>query len=146
MQSILGAGSHKLRSKAVFAAALAAAAVLMVAAPDAMAQATGVTGGTGSSVAIPTTGQSIGGLSGNFISSIRGAANVATAICYLFAFISMLGFVFKLKEHGKQPDRTPMREPVILFIAMALFAGMPEVMGTGVITLLGSGAHVVAAP
>lgn len=90
-------------------------------------------------------GITIGTISSNIVNSLRGAAQVVTALAYLgavtFGWIGML----KWKAHGEQPDRTPMKVPVTYWAIAAGCAALPEFIGTGIATLWGSTTNLVPA-
>lgn len=90
------------------------------------------------------SGKSIGDVSNNIVGSLAGASQVVTALAYLgaisFGFIGAL----KWKAHGEQPDRTPMKVPVTYWGIAAICAALPEFIGTGITTLWGQNAALVA--
>jgi hypothetical protein len=90
-------------------------------------------------------GITIGTISANIVTSLKGAAQVITALAYLgavtFGWIGML----KWKAHGEQPDRTPMKVPVTYWAIAAGCAALPEFIGTGIATLWGSTTNLVPA-
>lgn len=122
--------------KAVAVGVLIAAAT---ASEAALAQIT-----SGSSPSLAGGGITIGQISENIVNSLRGAAQVVTALAYLgavtFGWIGML----KWKAHGEQPDRTPMKVPVTYWAIAAGCAALPEFIGTGIATLWGSSPNLVS--
>lgn len=122
--------------KAVAVGVLIAAAT---ASEAALAQIT-----SGSSPSLAGGGITIGQISTNIVDSLRGAAQVVTALAYLgavtFGWIGML----KWKAHGEQPDRTPMKVPVTYWAIAAGCAALPEFIGTGIATLWGSSPNLVS--
>jgi hypothetical protein len=128
--------------KSVAVGVLIAAAMVSEAA---MAQ---TTGGTSPSLGVagPSLaggGITIGQISANIVDSLKGAAQVITALAYLgavtFGWIGML----KWKAHGEQPDRTPMKVPVTYWAIAAGCAALPEFIGTGIATLWGASPNLV---
>ena len=91
-------------------------------------------------------GKSIGAVAGNLTDSIRGIGPLITAICYVGALTFGLIGALKWKAYGEQPDRTPLKIPITYWGIAVLLAGFPEFMGTGIVSLWGSGAELVKEP
>jgi hypothetical protein len=89
------------------------------------------------------SGQTIGQVSTNVTTSLSGAARVVTALCYLGAVA--MGFIgaLKWKAYGDQPDRTPLKVPLMYWGVAVILAAIPEFLGTGIATLWGGGAQLV---
>lgn len=121
------------------------AMLLMGLSPEALAQGAGG-GGTGGGITIPTSGQSIGAISGNIVNSIQGAGLLVTALSYLGALVFGFMGALKWKAYGEQPDRTPLKVPVTYMAIAAILAALPEFLGTGISTIWGGGAQVVQQP
>lgn len=119
------------------------AMLLMGLSPEALAQGAG---GTGGGITIPTSGQSIGAISGNIVNSIQGAGLLVTALSYLGALVFGFMGALKWKAYGEQPDRTPLKVPVTYMAIAAILAALPEFLGTGISTIWGGGAQVVQQP
>lgn len=118
--------------------------LLMGMSPEAFAQGTGGMGG--SSVTIPSSGQSVGAISNNIVQSIKGAGVLVTALSYLGALAFGFMGALKWKAYGEQPDRTPLKVPVTYMAIAAILAALPEFLGTGVSTIWGGSATVIQQP
>jgi hypothetical protein len=138
-----GGLTQENRQFKTIAALTLAVLALSAFAPDAMAQATGA---TGSSIAIPTSGKSIGTIAGNITTSLKGAGVMVTALAYLGALAFGFMGALKWKAYGEQPDRTPLKVPVTYMAIAAILAALPEFLGTGVSTIWGGNATVVTQP
>ena len=88
-------------------------------------------------------GQTSAQVTGNLMASFGGWTQVIGVCLYLVCAWCLLQFVMKLIAHSKQPERIPMREPAMYFVAAILAGGAPEVLGFGISSLLGGGAGVV---
>lgn len=88
-------------------------------------------------------GITIGQIAANLTDSIQGASTLVTALAYLgavsFGFIGAL----KWKEHGNQPDRTPLKVPMTYWGISAICAALPEFIGTGIASMWGDNANLV---
>jgi intracellular multiplication protein IcmD len=89
------------------------------------------------------SGITIGDIAKNLTKSIEGASTLVTALAYLgaisFGFIGAL----KWKEHGNQPDRTPLKVPMTYWGISAICAALPEFIGTGIASMWGPSAQLV---
>jgi hypothetical protein len=89
------------------------------------------------------SGITVGKIAENLTASIQGASTLVTALAYLgaisFGFIGAL----KWKEHGNQPDRTPLKVPMTYWGISAICAALPEFIGTGIASMWGDGATLV---
>ena len=89
------------------------------------------------------SGITIGQIAENLTTSIQGASTLVTALAYLgavtFGFIGAL----KWKEHGNQPDRTPLKVPMTYWGISAICAALPEFIGTGIASMWGTSSKLV---
>lgn len=119
------------KKKAAFSVALAAGTMLL---PEIALAQGGLAG----------NGITIGTIASNLTASIQGASTLVTALAYLgavsFGFIGAL----KWKEHGNQPDRTPLKVPMTYWGISAICAALPEFIGTGIASMWGANANLVS--
>lgn len=100
----------------------------------------------GAAMTFKTNGQTLGQVANNLANSLKGVGVLVTMCCYLGAlFFGVLG-ALKWKAYGEQPDRTPFKIPVTFWGVAVLLAGFPEFMGTGIVSLWGTGAQLVPFP
>lgn len=97
-----------------------------------------------SAFAMIGSGMSVGQISNNIVSSVQGAGNAVTAICWLSAIVLGAVSVFKFKAHSDNPNQTPLKIPMIYLGCAAGLGALPEIIGTGIATLFGSGAQTVS--
>lgn len=100
----------------------------------------------GSAGSFNNNGKTIGAVAGNITDSIRGIGPLITAICYVGALVFGLIGAMKWKAYGEQPDRTPLKIPILYWGIAVLLAGFPEFLGTGITSLWGSNASLIAEP
>lgn len=91
-----------------------------------------------------SSGKTVGAVAGNVGTSLTGVGTVITIVSYVCALFVGIGAIFKFKAHADQPDRTPLKTPIMLLFVSAMFAAIGEVLGTGIATLWGGGAQTVA--
>lgn len=91
-------------------------------------------------------GKTIGSVASNVTTSIKGVGVLVTACCYLGALLFGVIGVTKWQAYAEQPDRTPLKIPIMFWGIAVMLAGFPEFMGTGIASLWGSGASLVSEP
>lgn len=89
-------------------------------------------------------GQSFGQIANNFVQSIQGAGAAVTAVCWIAALAMGAVAVFKFKANADNPQQTPLKIPLIYMAVAAGLAAVPEVIGTGVVSIWGGGAQQVS--
>lgn len=88
-------------------------------------------------------GQSFGDIANNFVRSIQGAGSAVTAVCWLAALAMGAVSVFKFKANADNPQQVPLKIPLIYLGVAAGLAAVPEVIGTGIVSIWGGGAQQV---
>ena len=66
--------------------------------------------------------------------------NFITAGCYLFGVGTGITAIVKFKAHAHDPDRNPLKTPIMLLIVAACAVALPSFIKTGVDTTFGQGA------
>ena len=100
----------------------------------------------GGSTSFNANGKTLGTVASNLTTSMKGFGPLITMACYLGALV--FGFIgaMKWKAYGEQPERTPLKIPIVYWGIAVLLAGFPEFMGTGITSLWGTGASLVNEP
>lgn len=83
------------------------------------------------------TGITLGQMATYATTSIQNVGQFAGALGYAIAFFFLLGAIFKLKQHGEDPERHTLRAPAFLFVCAVLLAYMTTVLASGNQTLFG---------
>lgn len=82
---------------------------------------------------------SIGQVAGNIKTSLSGVLELLFTGAYVGGAICGLLAAVKLKAHNDNPQQTPMKTPVILFIVCAILVALPSFLQTSTETVWGSG-------
>ncbi len=121
------------KSDAVATCLIAAFGVAVILAPDlALAQTNFGSGQNASTIA------------NNIITSISGFSKVVNAFCYIAATVMGAVAVAKFKANSENHQQTPLKIPLTFLGVAAGFAAVPEVIGTGIVSVWGSGAKTVS--
>ena len=89
------------------------------------------------------SGQTIGQVSNNVANSMTGASRAVAAVCYICAVVMGVVAVFKFKAHSDNPDREPIKKPIMYVLVAVMLAAIPETLGVGIGTLWGGAATLV---
>ena len=125
--------SLNLRAARLANAALASM-LGMVVATDAFAQAATIQ---------VRPGQTLGAVAGSFTDSLTGVSVAIAATCYVCAVVMAAVAIFKFKAYSDQPERTPIKQPILYLVVAVMLAAIPEVLGTGIMTTFGGAAETV---
>jgi hypothetical protein len=82
---------------------------------------------------------SIGTVANNVKDSLTGVLQLMFAGAYVGGAICGLLAAVKLKAHNDNPQQTPMKTPVVLFIVCAILVALPSFLETSQETVWGSG-------
>ena len=91
-------------------------------------------------------GKSIGQVAGNLTTSLTGIGPLITVLCYVGALVFGFLGALKWKAYGEQPDRTELKIPLTYWGIAVVLAGFPEFLGTGIVSLWGTNAQLIAEP
>ena len=81
----------------------------------------------------------IGTVAGNIKSSLDGVLELLFMGAYIGGAICGALAAVKLKAHNDNPQQTPMKTPVILFVVCALLVSLPSFLETSTDTVWGAG-------
>ena len=90
----------------------------------------------GTEVAMAAT---LGQIADNMKTSLTGVLQLLFAGSYVGGAICGLLAAVKLKAHNDNPQQTPMKTPVILFIVCAILVALPSFLQTSGDTVWGAG-------